>query len=124
MSYPIVALLVHHKDEPMASLQKVLQSQSIVTSRAANCKEAAQFLAKAAPHIVFSDTELLDGSWSDVVRLTAKMRTTKVIVVSPLADIRLYLETIDRGAFDFLAPPFRAIELAHVIRCAVTRGAP
>jgi FixJ family two-component response regulator len=42
-----------------------------------------------------------------------------VIVVSASADIRLYIETVERGAWDFIAPPFAEIEVAHVVRCAL-----
>jgi FixJ family two-component response regulator len=33
-------------------------------------------------------------------------------------DTKLYVSVIEAGAFDFMAPPFEALDLAHVVRCA------
>jgi FixJ family two-component response regulator len=33
-------------------------------------------------------------------------------------DTKLYVSVIEGGAFDFMAPPFEARDLAHVVRCA------
>jgi FixJ family two-component response regulator len=63
---------------------------------------------------------LSDGTWADVVGLAAKVPApVNVIVVARFVDIRLYVDVIERGAFDFLAPPFVPSDLAHVVRCAV-----
>jgi FixJ family two-component response regulator len=35
-----------------------------------------------------------------------------------VVDTRFYLEAIETGAFDFLAPPFVATDLAYVVRSA------
>ena len=42
-----------------------------------------------------------------------------MIVVARVVDTRLYLDTIETGAFDFIAPPFVATDLQHVVRCAL-----
>ncbi len=41
-----------------------------------------------------------------------------VIVVSRLADVRLYVDALQNGAFDFISPPFEARELSYVLRTA------
>jgi FixJ family two-component response regulator len=33
-------------------------------------------------------------------------------------DTKLYVSVIEGGAFDFMAPPFEALDLAHVVCCA------
>jgi FixJ family two-component response regulator len=33
-------------------------------------------------------------------------------------DTQLYVSVIEGGAFDFMAPPFEALDLAHVVHCA------
>ena len=71
------------------------------------------------PELVFTDTQLPDGTWSDVVRLAEGARApVNVIVVSRLVDIPLYVRAIEQGAFDFITPPFESADLAYVIRCA------
>ena len=42
-----------------------------------------------------------------------------VIVVARLAGTRFYLETIESGAFDFIAPPFVATDLEYVVPSAL-----
>jgi len=42
-----------------------------------------------------------------------------VIVVARVVDTGLFLETIETGAFDFIAPPFVATDLEYVVRSAL-----
>ncbi len=71
------------------------------------------------PLLVFTDRQLPDGTWRDIVRLAESAHApTSVIVVSRLTDVRLYVDAIEQGAYDFIVPPFEAAGLAHVVRCA------
>jgi len=117
----VSALFVYQQPEPMRSLQAVLERQAVVAARARSCQEARQILNKKnPPHVIFTDTALPDGSWADVLRLAAQApQFSNVIVVARLLDTRLYIEAIEAGAFDFLAPPFVAADLAHIVHCAV-----
>lgn len=120
MKEEISALLVHNHAEPLDMLESVLRAHSINTCRACSCQEASLELARANPvHLVFADTTLPDGTWRDVVGLAEKASVpVDVIVVARLVDVRLYIEVIESGAFDFMIPPFAACDVAHVIRCA------
>jgi DNA-binding NtrC family response regulator len=120
MKEEISALLVQNEAEPLDTLEIALRAQSIKTFRARNCQEASLELARATPvHLVFTDSTLPDGTWRDVLGLAAKAPApVDVIVVARLVDIRLYIEVIESGAFDFITPPFAACDVAHVIRCA------
>jgi DNA-binding NtrC family response regulator len=117
----VSALLVHQQTEPLRSLRLALERQAVATARAQNCQEAWRILSGAnAPHLIFTDTAVPDGLWTDVLALAAQApQPVNVIVVARLVDTRLYIEAIEAGAFDFLAPPFTAADLAHVVRCAV-----
>jgi FixJ family two-component response regulator len=42
-----------------------------------------------------------------------------VIVVSRVVDTRFYVQVIEAGAFDFIAPPFNSTDLAYVVRSAM-----
>jgi len=116
----VSALLVHQQREPLRSLRLALERQAVETARAQNCQEAWRILSGAnPPHLIFTDTALPDGLWKDVLALAAQApQPVNVIVVARLVDTRLYIEAIEAGAFDFLAPPFTVAELAHVVRCA------
>jgi DNA-binding NtrC family response regulator len=120
MGEEIRALLLYDRRDPLRALREALQGQGVKTTQARNCAEAARLLqASHPPHLLFTDTQLPDGNWSDAIRLARKAaEPVNVIVVSRAVDVPLYVETLQSGAFDFIAPPFEKAELAHVIRCA------
>ena len=116
----IKALLVQVRHDPRDALRLALEEQSIDVSLARNCAEAALALwSDSPPHLVFTDVELGDGNWADVLTLAGKASApVNVIVVAPFADVGFYVETIERGAFDFIVPPLADPEFLHVIRIA------
>ncbi len=131
MREKISALLVHDQDDPFRALKLALESQGIQTCRVRSCKDALRLLEQVKPpELVFTDTKLPDGTWAEVLSLAVKASDPIcVIVVSRLVDINLYIEVIERGAFDFIVPPFGASDLSHIVRCAVwstlsRRGSP
>jgi DNA-binding NtrC family response regulator len=117
----ITALLVHDQPEPLGSVRLTLESQFIETQSVRTCHELNQILSgRQPPHLALVDSQLLDGSWEDVVRLAARAPVPiNVIVVSEVVDINLYLETLQRGAFDFIVYPMSLLDFAHVVRSAV-----
>ena len=71
------------------------------------------------PHVVFTDTQLPDGTWSDVLAVAKKSPApVHVVVISRHVDMYLYLENMEKGAYDFMVSPIEALELKHVLRCA------
>ncbi len=105
----------------MGAVEKGLEGQRVKVCHTRNCREASRLLQDSdPPHLVFTDTTLPDGTWTDVLGLAAKAPVpVNVIVVARFVDMRLYVNVMWRGAFDFLAPPFVPSDLAHVVRCAV-----
>jgi DNA-binding NtrC family response regulator len=89
--------------------------------QAESCARARRWLGGLDPApLVFTDTQLPDGTWADILALAQKVaQAVNVIVVAEAVNTRLYVEAIESGAFDFLAPPFDAADLAHVVRCAL-----
>jgi len=116
----IRALLVHDRPEPMGFIRRALECQAIETQSVRTCQEAHQTLwENQPPPLVLADTRFSDGSWEDVVQLAASAPApVNVIVVSEAVDIALYLEVIQRGAFDFIVPPMPLADLDHVVRSA------
>lgn len=71
------------------------------------------------PELIFTATELIDGTWSKNVELAENTPVqTNAIVVGRNIDIGLYLSALNRGAFDFIIPPFEWNTLNHVLRVA------
>jgi DNA-binding NtrC family response regulator len=121
MQEEISAVLLHKPTESQRVLKQALEGRAIKVNWLQNYREALPLLREAdPPHLVFTEALLPDGNWADVVKLALKaIKPVKVIVVSRLIDIRLYLETMVGGAFDFIVPPMSSDELAHVLTCAV-----
>ena len=121
MKDDIRALLLQSHESPVAALKLALENHFIWTERARSCEEATASLAGSnPPHLVFTDTDLPDGTWCDVLDLAARASLpVSVIVVSPVADVPLYIDVMRRSAFDFITHSFTTAELTYILRYAV-----
>lgn len=121
----VSALLVYKQEEPLGALAPELKQQFIKTCRAETCQEAARLLDRVdPPRLIFTDTTLPDGNWRDMLGIAERAReAVNVVVVARFLDVELYLETMERGACDFIVPPFLAPDLAHVVVCAMEGAA-
>jgi DNA-binding NtrC family response regulator len=117
----ITALVVHQNSETLASLKYALEQQGMSIIQADSRAQAMRILGGQNPApLVFTDTELPDGTWADIlVEAERAAQPVNVIVVARVVDTRFYVKTIETGAFDFLAPPFIATDLAYVVRTAL-----
>jgi len=120
MQETIKALLVLARPDSSEALRLGLEEQLIETDMAKNCMEAALTLCSPCPpDLVFTDVELSDGDWTDVLSLAANASArANVIVVSPRVDVALYIRAMESGAFDFIVSPPAAPELQHIVRVA------
>jgi DNA-binding NtrC family response regulator len=116
----VTALLIFHRTEPYNDLEAALEKLAVRVGRARSLAEAYHvFSTVNLPLLVFTESELPDGNWADVVSLSARASSpVSVIVMGQEIDTKLYVSVIEGGAFDFMAPPFEALDLAHVVRCA------
>jgi two-component system response regulator PilR (NtrC family) len=121
MTEKTAALLVHQNSETLRALKHALESQGMRVSQAGSRAEAKRMLGGLNPApLVFTDAQLPDGTWADILTVAEKaLLPVNVIVVARLVDTRFYIEVIEAGAYDFIAPPFNATDLAYVIRSAV-----
>ena len=117
-------LLVSHEEDPVRGVERSLLDQGMSTRRVRNCSEASAVLRGSAPPVlVLTDASLPDGTWADVLEAASTAPTTApVIVVSRLVDIELYLDCLERGAYDFVVPPLRSADLAHIVGGAMLKG--
>jgi len=120
MTGKVRALLVRAREGAQEALPEALRGQKIDVTQAANCAEAVLTMwSDDPPQLVFTDLQLSDGNWTDILTLAAKTpMAVNVIVVAPFADVRLYVQAIERGAFDFIVPPLSGQELRHVVSIA------
>jgi DNA-binding NtrC family response regulator len=121
MTERTTALVVHQDSETLLSLKCALERQGMCIIQAESRAQATRLLGGQNPApLVFTDTELPDGTWADILADAARAaQPVNVIVVARVVDTRIYVEAIETGAFDFLAPPFVASDLAYVVRSAL-----
>lgn len=113
------ALLVHDQPEPVESLKVALRDLSVDTYSVHTLEEAGRLIPQTQPHLVFTEVLLPDGSWGDVLNLAEKADTPmNVIVVGATKDTKLYISAMERGAYDFLLPPFEREPLDFVVESA------
>jgi DNA-binding NtrC family response regulator len=120
MQQSITALIIHQNSETLACLKSALERQGMCIIQAESRAQANRMLGGQNPTpLVFTETHLPDGTWADVLADAGRAaQPVNVIVVARVVDTRFYLEAIETGAFDFLAPPFVATDLAYVVRSA------
>ena len=120
MSGKVTALLVFHQTKPFDEIKAALGQMAVPTEQAQTLAEAKHALSDANPPLLaFTESELPDGKWSDIVSFSQNAASrVNVIVVGQRIDANLYASAIEVGAFDYIAPPFEGGDLAHVVRCA------
>jgi len=115
----IQALLVRGGANDLIPLTQILD-QLVKVTDARSCEEAARYLHKPnPPPLVFTDTTLPDGTWVEVLHLATRApKPVNVVVIARIADVRLYIEAMNTGAFDFVTASSVVPEVAHVLRNA------
>jgi CheY-like chemotaxis protein len=117
----VSAILLYRPGEARDLLKLALESHLIQIHCLTTVQEALPLLRDAnPPHLVFTEDTLPDGTWAEVVkRSQMACKPVKVIVVSRVVDVSLYVEAMDGGAFDFIVPPLSAIKLDYVVKRAM-----
>jgi two-component system response regulator PilR (NtrC family) len=114
-------LVVSPDDEVRETLAGSLGECGFAAIFAATVGEGRIALARREVFVVVSEEWLPDGSYVDIVNLTAhSYARIPVVVVSRIGDWPEYLRAVGAGAFDYVPyPPIRG-ELRRVIRGALT----
>lgn len=119
----ITALMVHNEEEPFRDLKRRVSELGIPSLQLATLVEAKYFLKRLHhPALIFTDVNLPDGTWADVVEAAKRVAPPcPVIVVSRFVDLSLYLEASQKGAVDFIVPPFATKDLELIIHSAMRK---
>jgi DNA-binding response OmpR family regulator len=74
---------------------------------------------------VLCEDALPDGSFRDVLH-TLQLGGSRVplVVCSRLDEMEQYLEAMESGAFDFIAPPFRPTEVKAIVNSVLNEYPP
>lgn len=84
MKETVKALLVQARPGACDPLRLALEEQLVEIHAAKNCEEAALALcSQCPPHLVFTDIQLPDGDWADVLALAARASAPVSSVLDP-----------------------------------------
>ena len=115
----LFAILVSEGVDSLRELKVLLKGQGMEIWSAQTCAEAARLLEQTHPELIFTAPKLSDGTWTDILGMAEGADVpTDVIVVGKCKDTDLYLNTMHRGASDFILPPFEVDAMVHIVRVA------
>ncbi len=99
-----------------AALLDVLGQCGLKIVTAANVNEVRTVLAQRHVHVVFCEDGLPPHGFRQVLRLTkARGSGVPVVVSSLLGELDQYLEAMELGVFDFIAPPYRRADVESIV---------
>ena len=111
----IPVLLVTPNEEDRTMLEKILCGPSWCLLSAASCSEALLIVQSMPVPVVICERVLPDGDWQALLKkLGPKTTGLSLIVVSRIADERLWAKVLNLGGYDVLLTPFEEIEVLRV----------
>jgi len=109
--------------ENRESLVRVLTACGVEPIFCSTAGEVREAMELDAPDVLFCDPAFADGSFDDLPRAFDSGRLiTPVIVCSRLYDPAVYLDVMNRGAFDFIVYPYRSEDVKWILAAAFRRG--
>lgn len=112
------------EDDPIVMLgaRQALQLADMRVQEAASVEAAMQLVAQACPAAILSDVRLPDEDGFELLkRMQALDREVPVILMTGHGDIRMAVEAMHLGAYDFLEKPFSSERLVEVMRRALEK---
>jgi DNA-binding NtrC family response regulator len=109
-------LLISPDPEDAVYMRGIVSTLGCQLESASDRHEAELALRRDVYGVVIAERELHDGDWRDVLSCLERYSYNPLlIVVSRLADERLWAEVLNRCGFDVLAKPFAHEEATRVI---------
>ncbi len=114
----ITLLTVGSTLEDRQSIESILNSNGWTIQGAKTFREATQLL-QSKPSLILCEKDLPDCTWKDIFRVAQKLDySAPFVVVSRIADQRLWAEVLNLGGFDMLLKPFEPDEVERVMNMA------
>ena len=116
------ALVVHDRPEPCESLKPALRDLGVDTFSVSSCEEAALLLEQTHPQLIFTDTQLPDGTWTDLVNAVEDTAIpTCVVLVASSKERGKFRAATRYRALSFVFPPFENEAVSQLVTRAVAR---
>jgi DNA-binding response OmpR family regulator len=101
----------------------LLDSAQIHIHHSTTLDDAEGRLQATRSQILLTDVWFERGSWKDALRMAARLPLrTVVVLVSHIADERLWLDALECGAYDLILKPFHAEEMRRILENAHFRA--
>jgi DNA-binding NtrC family response regulator len=112
------ALLVMPPERRQSLLEHFKECNVGVLS-VSTCSEMRQVLETGfLAQVVFTDVNLPDGNWRDILTEVEKSGSgADVVVCSRVDDVALWLEVLEHGCYDLLVEPYNRHDLQRIFAC-------
>jgi two-component system, NtrC family, response regulator HydG len=123
---PMQKILVIDDDRDMRLLlTRYLQKFNYEVIEAYNQKNAIEVLEKVRPDIILCDFKLGDSTGTSLlIKIKEKYSDVPVVIITGYGDIRIAVEVIKLGAFDYVTKPLFPDEILLTIRKALEMSSP
>ena len=113
------ALLIGRFGADRGFLRQLFRNSGWKLRMAANPRRALTCLHRNLIHVVLASSEIPGWTWQTVLHEVSKLSPRPaLVVVSRLADDRLWAEVLNLGGYDLLAQPFDRSEVERVVLSA------
>lgn len=121
MSEPMREILVLDDEEIVGKrLKTALEKSGYEVEVFQNSREAVARITEKDFDIVVTDIRMEEIDGMEVLEhVLAQSERTKVIIITGYATVEVAREALTRGAFDFIAKPFKPDDLREVISRAI-----
>ena len=118
---PVVsALVVGTADPDQAKLEAIFRGCGCKLRYARTRQEAREILESNPVGVVVAESDVEEGGWREMLDdLQQRPDPPLLVVTARLADESLWAEALNMGAYDVLAKPLDAEEVARVIGAAL-----
>ncbi|MGE5647876.1 MAG: two-component system response regulator [Acidobacteriota bacterium] len=115
----VSVLSVSPTEDDRVLLAHVFSHSNWTLEHVRSCAEAIAAAKRGDVGVIISAAELPDGSWHDIFNAVKDQPAPpRIIVVSNLADDRLWADVLDLGGYDVLGKPFEQNEVIRVVSLA------
>ena len=121
MGDPTIQIMVLDDEEIVGKrLKTALEKSNYQVETFQDSRKAVARIAEKEFDIVVTDVRMEEIDGMEVLeRVLEKSARTKVIIITGYATVEVAREALTRGAFDFIAKPFKPNDLRDVILRAV-----
>lgn len=106
LNHYVRALVVASQLEDRQSLVLVLEAIPVDVTVCSSRSQAEEVLSRQSFEIIFCDEQLPDGLYSDLLRfIHVGDKMPRVVVLTRSGDWELYVEAVNKGAFDVIRTP-------------------